>query len=664
MLSSSPFSHSGTQKVLFAISDVTERVAPLVAGYLQAFACMDPVVEANWQFEQFVCTSEKTTLDSFLPPLLQAHADVYAFSCYVWNMGLIKKTLVPLLHEKPDARVILGGPQVMHHAERYLDSKYDQVVLCNGEGERTFREYLAELSRPAPDLTRVKGLSFYRDGRLITTEPQERIRDLDEIPSPYLNGYIKLGPYTNAHLETNRGCPFKCQYCYWGGAVGAKVNKMGEQRIMDEITWLAQNGIIFIFIVDANWGMLDRDVRLSEHIVACREKYGFPLEVGFCSSKNTPRRVGHIARMFHEAGLLSTQSIALQTMSEQALVKVSRDNIKRSTYAQLQKDLNEQGTSSFIELIWPLPGETFESFRSGITQLCESEAESLSFYPLLLLNNTELDKNKEEYGLISEPTLDPNSEAELVIQTKEVPHETCIEGWRLIFSTIALYDLRALYTVAYYLNHNGMRSYADLFFDFAQFLKARQDTSLAKLCNEILDIKNIEFSTLGRIAHHVCHEEREATDYLLTEFASGQPWWQDPMTQAYYEIDVINRVYVYSNTRFRPKDYRFRHLSVLDTTSDGYVIRVRDDLIASVQKILGAQATFKRNVIHVRHRHKQMPYMKTQTGEHNFLYCMHKLMTIGEILARWEDPHHVRAGENEAVKERSSKVASPIRNPA
>ena len=261
------------------------------------------------------------------------------------------------------------------------------------------------------------------------------------MPSPYLNGYIKKGPYTTAHLETNRGCPFKCQYCYWGGAVGAKVNKMGEQRIIDEITWIAENGFLFLFIVDANWGMLERDIRLSEHIVACRERYGFPLEVAFCSSKNTPHRVSRISRMFHQAGLLSTQSIALQTMSDQALVKVSRDNIKRSTYEQLQKDLNEQGTTSFIELIWPLPGETFQSFKSGITQLCASQAESLSFYPLMLLNNTEMYSNKESYGLVTERTLESNSEAELVIQTNEIPHETCVEGWRLICSTVMLYDL-------------------------------------------------------------------------------------------------------------------------------------------------------------------------------------------------------------------------------
>jgi len=42
------------------------------------------------------------------------------------------------------AHVILGGPQVMHKAESYLDL-LAKLVLCNGEGEFTFVQYLEQL---------------------------------------------------------------------------------------------------------------------------------------------------------------------------------------------------------------------------------------------------------------------------------------------------------------------------------------------------------------------------------------------------------------------------------------------------------------------------------------------------------------------------------------
>ena len=62
------------QKALFVISDVSERVAPLVAGYLQAYACTDTFVAEHWEFDQYVCTIGKTHFDSYLAALMRADA--------------------------------------------------------------------------------------------------------------------------------------------------------------------------------------------------------------------------------------------------------------------------------------------------------------------------------------------------------------------------------------------------------------------------------------------------------------------------------------------------------------------------------------------------------------------------------------------------------------
>ena len=52
----------------------------------------------------------------------------------------------------------------------------------------------------------------------------DRIKSLDEIPSPYLTGILdeffdgRLVPM----IQTNRGCPFSCTFCVDGSA---SVNK-------------------------------------------------------------------------------------------------------------------------------------------------------------------------------------------------------------------------------------------------------------------------------------------------------------------------------------------------------------------------------------------------------------------------------------------------------
>ena len=70
---------------------------------------------------------------------------------------------------------------------------------------------------------------------LVTTEQEPRITDLSEVPSPFLEGIFEKNKYTWMVFETNRGCPFKCNYCYWGAAIGAKVFKYDNERLQREI---------------------------------------------------------------------------------------------------------------------------------------------------------------------------------------------------------------------------------------------------------------------------------------------------------------------------------------------------------------------------------------------------------------------------------------------
>jgi hypothetical protein len=93
---------------------------------------------------------------------------------------------------------------------------------------------------------------------------------------------------------------------------------------------------------------------------------------------------------------------------------------KLNTYTDLQTSLNRQGVSSYVELIWPLPGETLCSFQESMGKLCEIGADSFVVYPLLLMNNVELGAKQAEYGLVTSPDPDPLSEAEIVIAPSEV----------------------------------------------------------------------------------------------------------------------------------------------------------------------------------------------------------------------------------------------------
>lgn len=609
------------RRVTFVELPVFSGVLPLASGYMEAYCRRDPRLADAFAFEK-ISLSVKTPFEQVVSRVEQAAADVYAFSCYVWNTGMVRRLVDHVLTTDPRRYVILGGPQVMHQADQYLRPDRENVLICNGEGERTFAGFLGALLSPSVDFSSVKGLSFRRDGELITTEHERRIEDLSEIPSPFLDGVFETHEHTWMVVETNRGCPFKCNYCFWGAATGARVHKYEDERLQREFEWISRSGCVYLFIADANWGILKRDVDLTRHIVDCQRRFGSPMWVMFCASKNNPERAAEISGILQEAGLIVTQSVALQTMSDEALKRVDRKNIKTSAYVQMQRTLNDQGIASYMEIIWPLPGETLASFEEGIGRLCTLGADCFIVYPLLLMNNVELAKKRQEYGLVTIHDPDPNSEAELVVATEQVSLADYENGARYCNAVSALYSLRGLRTLARHLNGSGLLRYADLFRRFVAFWQTMPDHPWSRFCEgSIRAIENAEFSNQGELAHRILHAEREAFDEIVEAFVSQQPFWSDPLCRFFFEVDLINRPYVYANTPILPKRSRFAYLSVA-AQPDGYAVEVppeyRRHLAGEVELDAGAETVGGLEVIH---RRTQLPFMPHKPLHDNLMYC-------------------------------------------
>ncbi|MEM7200894.1 MAG: radical SAM protein [Planctomycetota bacterium] len=628
----------GRLNVVFVELTVYQGTMPLASGYMQAYATQDPLVAGRCSFQKVSVIGE-TPHEELITDLRRRDAQVYAFSCYLWNIGLVRRLVADLRETHPDAYVILGGPQVMNCGDKYLGATDERLVLCNGEGEKTFHRFLQQVLTEAPDFAEVKGLSFYRDGELITTEPEERIRSLDEIPSPFLAGlFDHEGPYVWAIIETNRGCPFKCSYCYWGAATGAKVNYFEEDRVREELEWLSRYGVFYVFIADANWGIRRRDIELSAHLADAKRQHGAPKTIYFCGSKNNPDRVAEITEIFHGAGMVTTQSIALQTMSQDTLANVGRANIKTATYTDLQRRLNERGISSFVEMIWPLPGETLQSFKEGMGELCALGADSYIIYPLLLMNNVELTSKRDEFCLETIPDPDPNSEGELVISTKWVSPDDYNEGVRFGYSLTNLYSMRGLWCLADYLHETGRMTYHELFAAFAAHWREHPDNPFSNFCETaIQSSEQYKFQAWGAMIHLSLHAERAAFDRLLGSFVARHDWWADPVARGLFEVDLLNRPYVYSNTQIEPKDWKFEQLEVLETTAHGYLVELPADLRPRLERRITLEGDGESNLFQLDHRREQLPYMPSKSLKQNYAYCQDTLHKMRSLLPIWAE---------------------------
>lgn len=336
--------------------------------------------------------------------------DVLAVSVFGWNMreALILAETFKQLNR--GGLVILGGTHVANQAERVFRLGPEVDVIVNGEGELTFPQLLRarmEGTFPEPAAQDILGISFrLPDGTIVTTAPQPGIVDLDTIASPFLTGAIPMTDtkgnfrYDVAIMETNRGCPYHCSFCYWGGAIGQKFRRFSRERLRAELEIFAHYKVNSVVLCDSNFGMQASDEEFLEDVLELRSKASFPRAIETSWAKNKSTTFYRIVHRMKKAGLHSSFTIALQTLDESALSVMNRKNMKLNDWKALAEWLAAEGMDAYAEIIWGSPGETRESFLRGYDELA-LHVPRIATYPLMILPNTDYSARREVLGLVT-----------------------------------------------------------------------------------------------------------------------------------------------------------------------------------------------------------------------------------------------------------------------
>lgn len=155
--------------------------------------------------------------------------------------------------------LITAEPEVAFEALEFVDFG---VI---GEGEVTICD-LAHALEQDGDLSRVNGIIYKDNDKLIKTLPRGSIVDIDTIPWPDYEGfelehYLNLLPATvndlreerMAFLLTSRSCPFSCTFCFH--TVSKKFRRRSIDAVVEELQYLKDKyDIKFVFLADELFG--------------------------------------------------------------------------------------------------------------------------------------------------------------------------------------------------------------------------------------------------------------------------------------------------------------------------------------------------------------------------------------------------------------------------
>jgi radical SAM superfamily enzyme YgiQ (UPF0313 family) len=369
---------------------------PLNVGFVAAYASKVFGPQVDIQIFKYVDDLEQAIQDA--PP------DILGMSNYPWNFSLGMEFFRMAKALSPQTICVMGGPNIPLEDEGRVDFiKRNELIdfYAYLEGEEAFSALITRAIETGLDREKMKSEPI--DGFIHRMGGNEvmkgimlpRRRALDEIPSPYLTGYMdkffdgKLSPM----METNRGCPFSCTFCHEGNQLISKVNFFSIERVKEELDYIAaavKRAPILISnltFADPNFAMYERDIEIVEHIAEIQDRQNWPRSIFASTGKNKKERIAQALRRLK--GSMSMW-MSVQSMDPVVLKEIHRDNISTSQMMSLAGVYQELGLPTFSELILGLPGDSYERHVKSLSEVLEAGINVVEVYTCMLLNGTQL----------------------------------------------------------------------------------------------------------------------------------------------------------------------------------------------------------------------------------------------------------------------------------
>jgi radical SAM superfamily enzyme YgiQ (UPF0313 family) len=343
---------------------------PLGAACLKQAAAILPAVQVDILPESVVSYLGDAAI---MEILLDRKPDIVGFTVYCWNVERSLYFAEKLkAHYAP--RIIFGGSEITPDNLLMLSEAVDFYVY--GEGEAVFLKLIEDPT------TWDQRSSLKPAGALFKNSP-----------SPYLQNLLEPEIEDVMLLETQRGCPYHCGYCYYNKSHDG-LSFADEAHLLHGVQWALDQGVTELYLLDpslnAHPGLEDLLRKIS--------KINKNRQLKMISEIRAEAIDEKLADLLAAAGF-SWFEIGLQSTNLRALEIMQRPtHIER--FAQGAKRLKQRGIIPAIDLIVGLPGDDLQGFSRSVQFVAENDlADDVQVFPLSVLPGTDFRLNSRELGL-------------------------------------------------------------------------------------------------------------------------------------------------------------------------------------------------------------------------------------------------------------------------
>lgn len=461
-----------------------------------------------------------TPILAVLEKIMAVPAQVYGFSVHIWNKQFVFKLIRMLRKLRPQAAIVIGGPEVAFDAEKIFAELPQADYIVQGEGELVFSELLEYLAGGGS----VPQHIAYREGEQVNLNGGITvIDDMSLLPFPYPDLERMLAEHKIVYYECTRGCPFNCAYCLSG--ISRSVRKRPLELVLRDLDRFIAAGVPLVKFVDRTYNLDEKYfLPMMEHLAQADTNATFHFEIkADILSEQVMDFLATVpkGRFQLEIGIQSTHQPTLKAINRQ-------DNWEKLS-ANVKRLLSFGNMHIHVDLIAGLPYEDLPTFAQSFDDVYGLGADMLQLGFLKVLPGTQMRRETEQHDLryMDEPPYE-------ILATKYMPYEDMLYLKHLdnILDQTAnsggfKYTLRAL------LRASGMTA-------FAFYRKLTQWWVKAGFYPQTHNVKGVAAILKQFIEENYVEQQTELLEILrfdvFCEIPQWRPEWLKWQTEAIFEV--------------------------------------------------------------------------------------------------------------------------------
>ena len=344
------------------------------------------------------------SIDGILQGIVEEKPEFIGFSCYIWNIDIVKKLLKECKKLLPDSLIWFGGPEAETNAEQLLHDFPQLDGIMYGEGEKTFPELLQyyfafdSFSKDNPALKargieEIPGIVLRTDAGIVKNAPAPPI-NLDDLVFPYDAALLEQLKGKIVYYESSRGCPFHCSYCL--SSEDNHVRFRSVENVKKDLKVFLDAKLPQVKFVDRTFNCNhERMVELLRFMLEHDNGVtNLHFEIG--GDLLTEEEISLLGKF--RPGAIQLE-IGVQTTNHEVMQRIGRINKKDELFKNVKALIQQERQHVHLDLIAGLPGEDIFSFVCSFDEVYSLHPHQLQLGFLKVLGNTRMFREAEAYGI-------------------------------------------------------------------------------------------------------------------------------------------------------------------------------------------------------------------------------------------------------------------------